>query len=176
MTNGSLTFARKWRHALCLLVLCCIATHAQSLELSGQVTVPLIFGDAPSPPALPDGDGAWVLQVVTRGGLSGRGKGTVTATSAGTVSCASGPTDACAVPSAPQFIKEIAMRIDGTMPSLWIGSTPSLCSDCYVTMLVLIRREAGSIHMYRSYWNDATRSQAPAGVLAIHDLAVSVLR
>src|SRR5688572_1878222 len=47
------------------------------VEPGGEALSPALMG-AFKPAELPEGDGAWVVQVVTRGGFAGGGRGDVT--------------------------------------------------------------------------------------------------
>ena len=128
----------------------------------------------------PEGEGAWVLHVTRRGGIMGTGARGFTITSAGSMTC-NAPRTTCPSSVGTEVLESLHLRIRLTTAAAWDGSaaTPavwdtqaiSTCSDCYLTTLVLVRREPGDvIRTYRRSWDVTTRSRIPDEVLRIHDL------
>ena len=55
-------------------------------------------------------------------------------------------------------------------PSKWKGSLDAACRDCYLTLLVLQRREPGGLaKTYAAYWDDITAGRLPADLKRILD-------
>jgi hypothetical protein len=120
--------------------------------------------------APPEGEGAWMLQVISRGGLTGRGTGDLVIVSNGIVKQMNG---GHLERMAPGELRTLAQRIRGTDRSRWtIGSRLGSCNDCFATLIVLTLREPDGIHTYAAFWDATTRGRIPADVLQIHDLAV----
>jgi hypothetical protein len=150
--------------ALILAVAAAASVAAQTSELP-----PVFMGSILDVP-LPDGDGAWVLQVISRGGLTGRGAGDVVVISDGRVSGLSGAT----APPRPEAFTSLRERIERTPPSLWtLGSRLGRCNDCVSTLVVLTVRERGGIvRTYSSFWDATTLAGIPDDVRQIHRSAV----
>lgn len=103
---------------------------------------PVFMGSVHAIP-LPDGDGAWVLQIVSRGGFTGRGTGDVIVMSDGLVRRSSAATESMS----PEALGSLSRRIRRTNPAQWtVGSRLSRCSDCVATLIVLTVRS-------RARWN-----------------------
>src|ERR1044072_6992738 len=62
----------------------------------GEESLPAQLKDSYRPAGLPEGKDSWVVQVVTRGGFAGRGRGDVTLKSDGVMSCSPTVFDPCA--------------------------------------------------------------------------------
>jgi hypothetical protein len=54
--------------------------------------------------------------------------------------------------------------------SKWFGRQSRVCFDCYVTAIVLQRRDdAGIGRIYIAYWDDATAGKISEGVRKVYD-------
>ena len=138
----------------------------------GDTSLPPILTGALQPVELPAGKDSWAVQVVTRGGFAGGGKGDVTISSGGSVTCLPA-TNPCADKLSPAALQSLAQKVLATKPSKWEGSALSTCRDCYVTMLVLHRREKdGHVKTYTAYWDDTTGGKMSAEVRRIYGEAV----
>jgi hypothetical protein len=131
----------------------------------------------PAPPAvlaaLPDGSGAWVLQMTTSGGVMGTGSRTAnfTVTSEGRL--------ACEVSDCPGSLPRAELsglidRLARLDTSLWAGmpsvaEQTTLCRDCLRTTLILRRREGEVVAVYTASW-DPTQKVAQS----LRDLANEV--
>lgn len=131
---------------------------SQSEELTrqqqGQTTKN--FEIAPDESLLPDNPYSWVLQIITTGGFTGRGKPTVTITSNSEFTCGESGTSRLQSFDANQFqpLAEIISKADFTLKDLSFKSPSEIkavCNDCYETSVVLIRREGSKkINIYKS--------------------------
>jgi len=153
-------------------------TAIAALSLAGSAAgqsnddVPPVFIGSVHAIPLPDGDGAWVLQVVSRGGFTGRGAGDVVVISDGRVSGLSGAT---ALPR-PEAFTSLKERIERMPASVWtLGSRLGRCNDCVSTLVVLTVRERGGIvHTYSSFWDSTTLAGIPDDVRQIHRYALNL--
>jgi len=146
---------------------------AASRSAAGQsAEVPPVFMGTVQAIPLPDGDGAWVLQVVSRGGLTGRGAGDVVVISDGRVSGLSGAT----APPRREVFASLSERIERTPPSLWtLGSRLGRCNDCVSTLVVLtVRQRGGIVRTYSSFWDATTLAGIPEDVRQIHRSAMNL--
>lgn len=130
----------------------------------GSESLPPELKDAFQPVQLPEGKDAWALQIVTRGGLTGKGRGDVTVTSDGRVTCSPQNTP-CAL---KQPDATLSQRVAAARPSKWRSAAGGSCRDCYLTLFVLQRRKGnGAEKTYTLYWDDTTAASVPADVKAI---------
>jgi hypothetical protein len=153
--------------AACILLIALTAIGAEGQAQAQPATtgrVPAALANAVravDPPARP---GAWVLQVISRGGLDGRGTGDLTIDSDTTH---------------PAVRREQLTTIDGEIRRLtaaaWaIDQAPSVCSDCVITLMqVAIREGDGSVRRHTVYWDPTSRTRIPPDVLRIYDLATT---
>ena len=120
----------------------------------------------------PQQEGGWVLQVLTRGGLDGRGNGDLAINSIGNFSVLRG--DVAVISSHGAFVSELDQFIRAVRPAQWTASILSgICADCIVTLMHLARRGTdGSVQTYSVSWDPTTQAQVPLDVMRIHDLAV----
>ena len=161
----------------CLLILACAPPLAARRAEGGGwpspptqargESLPPELRDAFKPVGLPEGKGSWALQLITRGGIAGGGRGDVTVTSDGRVTC--GPSAApCGLrrqAAAPDLLSRL---VAAAKPSKWKAPAAGTCADCYLTLFVLQRREgSGREKTYTFYWDDTTAAAVPADVKAI---------
>jgi hypothetical protein len=125
------------------------------------------------PPAKP---GAWVLQVLTRGGLDGRGTGDLTIDSNGDANFVH-PTDGSALGAQHLVVKQLDQSVRGVLPSQWTTAVPSsICSDCVVTLMHLaLRGTDGSVQTYAVYWDPTSQAQVSPELVRMHDLALAMV-
>ena len=117
----------------------------------------------PSPP--PAG---WVIEVTSSGGITGRGKGGVVAQWDGTL--------ACTPPLAPcgkALTGESLVKLEALVNALTAPNEPAasrgVCSDCFVTTLVVKRPAADGGVVVMSYrWNDVEFAALPPAVRQLH--------
>lgn len=118
----------------------------------------------------PDGNGAWVLQIVSRGGFTGRGAGDVVVASDGRLTRPSGTES-----MRPDTFASLTNRIREAAPARWTGSRLSKCNDCIATLVVLTLRERdGIVRTYTSFWDSATLAGVPDDVRVIHRDALNL--
>jgi hypothetical protein len=135
--------------------------------------IPLVFAGAVRQILPPEGPGAWVVQVITRGGLHGSGASDLAITSAGALT-RSDPDRTSAVRA--DLLNSLGKYVRASTPSQWAaGSKLSVCSDCVATLIVLSLRDSlGTVQTYTTFWDTTTRANISADVLRIHDLALTV--
>jgi hypothetical protein len=129
---------------------------------------------------LPDGLGAfqkvelspeansWAVQIITRGGLDGRGKGDLTITSQGRLDW-NEVKNQCNVKLRDDVLQTLAQTAFSANASEWGGKT-SMCNDCFVTAIALQRREgAGVGRTYIAYWDDGAAGKISEGLRKVYD-------
>jgi hypothetical protein len=131
----------------------------------GEESLPAQLKDTYEPAELPEGKDSWVVQVVTRGGFTGRGRGDVTLKSDGVVSCSPTVFDPCAGALTPASLETLSKLISAANPKQWKDKPGGLCRDCYVILFALQRRDAkGRAKSYLVYFDDTTLAQMPEEV------------
>jgi hypothetical protein len=112
---------------------------------------------------------SWAVQIITRGGIAGKGKGDLTITSQGRLVW-NDVRNQCNVKlrdDVLQMLTQVAFSVDA---SGWVGRPSRVCSDCYVTAIVLQRREGDGIgRTYVAYWDDATAGKISEGLRQVYD-------
>jgi hypothetical protein len=153
------------------LIVVAAVTIGSAAAQSALGELPPVFMGTVKPVVPPDVAGAWTLQVITRGGFTGRGADDVVVVSDGSLRRTSGIT-----PMRPEVLMPLAQRIRVTSPSLWtVGSRLGTCNDCFATLVVLTLRDRdGALQTYTAFWDATTRARIPTDVLQIHDLALSI--
>ena len=125
--------------------------------------------------ALPDGNGGWVVQVVTSGGFSGTGGGDFTISSQGKILCS-------AQMSCPKnfVIADFQPLVEIIRPDVLPVLPPavvSLCRDCITRTITIRRRDSiGVVHTYTASWDDTTKSKLPQEVIRIYDAILTLPR
>ena len=151
---------------------------AQDRTPTGQ-SVPPIFATAVRDIAPAAQPGSWVIQIVSRGGITGRGTGDVVVRSEGTLALsepAAAKPSAGAQPIGPDLMRPLHERVQAALPSQWTGShLSSTCSDCDVTLMVIARRDAnGAVRTHTAFWDAITKRGVPAEVLRIYEAALTL--
>ncbi|MBZ5535791.1 MAG: hypothetical protein LAO31_07540 [Acidobacteriia bacterium] len=138
--------------------------------------VPAMFADAINSVKVPEAENGWVVQVITRGGFNGAGRGDIAITSKGVVNCTP-PHAKCRNELTPEALQRLAQIVTRAKPSNWGGSTVGNCMDCYFTVLALRRREAdGKVRAYFVIWDDTTEKSAPFEAKALIDRVIALAR
>lgn len=140
----------------------------------GAESLPPELLGALKPVELPEGEDSWAVQLITRGGFAGTGRGDVTITSDGGVRC-SPPAMRCPDLRPGAALTSLSKLVAAARPSNWKRTAAVPCRDCYVTMLVLQRREGGgAVKTYTAYWDDTNAASIPVEVSNIY-MAVAEL-
>src|SRR5215510_5454640 len=99
---------------------------------------------------------SWAVQIITRGGLDGKGKGDLTITSQGRLVW-NERKNQCDVNLRDDVLQMLTQTAFSADASKWVGQTSRICADCFKTAVVLQRREGAGIgRMYIAYWDDGT--------------------
>jgi len=126
------------------------------------------------PIALPPGDNAWAVQIVSRGGFTGSGRGDLTVTSEGilTWSGAGGSCYGRLTDEAMQSIAKIVLPTNGT--AYLESKLSGLCGDCYVTTMILQRRgNGGAVRASVVSWDDASQARVSGEMMTIFEAVMA---
>lgn len=127
-----------------------------------------------TPVPLPSGDGAWAVQIVTRGGFTGKGRGDLTLTSDGNL-LRYGPDGSCSIKLSDETIKALTETVFAANSS---NNNVALmqnyvCADCIVTAMVVTRRKADGDETLAASWDDPNQTKIPADVLNIYEAVMA---
>jgi len=112
---------------------------------------------------------SWAVQIITRGGIAGKGKGDLTITSQGHLVW-NEINNQCNVKLRDDVLQVLAQTAFSAAASKWVGRPSRVCSDCYVTAIVLQRREDdGIVRTYIAYWDDATAGKISEELRKLYD-------
>ena len=118
---------------------------------------------------LPPGQDAWVVRIMTTGGFTGRGAGSVTASSAGDVLCTL--VGGCPERLVPETNRTLSMLITGlgrVEASAGRPVTGGVCADCITTTMTVQRRDRQGEHTFDYTWDVTTVSTIPEDVVRLH--------
>lgn len=127
---------------------------------------------------LPPGDGAWVVRIETSGGFTGRGSGSVTASSAGEVRCVS---PACP----PRLVPEVQQSIERLVADIPVAGDVSLrspvgnsgiCNDCVTTTMTVQRRNGDGERTIQFRWDESTLGAIAGEVRRLHSAVIALAR
>jgi hypothetical protein len=113
---------------------------------------------------LPAGQDAWVVRIVTSGGLTGRGAGQVTASSAGTLLCAPAVTCPDRLSASTH---DVITRFVASLPVDTVGAAApdpfptGICSDCVATTMTVRHRDASGERTLTYTWDVSTAAAVP---------------
>jgi putative zinc finger protein len=112
---------------------------------------------------------SWAVQIITRGGFAGKGKGDLTITSQGRLVW-NEIKNQCNVKLRDDVLQMLTQTAFSADASKWVGYPSRICDDCYVTAIVLQRREGDGIgRTYIAYWDDATAGKISEGLRKVYD-------
>jgi len=132
------------------------------------VALPPTFGPIRKVALSPEAN-SWAVQIISRGGLTGAGRGDLTITSQGRLVW-NGVENQCSVKLREDLLQTLTQTALSANAYGWSRSTASVCADCYVTAMVLQRREgAGMARTYIAYWDDATAGDISEDLKKVYD-------
>jgi hypothetical protein len=150
-------------------------------ELQKPDSVPVKNPPAELPPAvrglfsairkveLPPEANAWAVQIVSRGGITGRGRGDLTITSHGDLVWKA-VENQCNVKLQDDVKQMLTQTAFSANAPGWGRPTASYCSDCFVYAMVLQRREHDGIERtYVAYWDDTTAKNISEELRKVYD-------
>jgi hypothetical protein len=122
---------------------------------------------------LPEGNGAWLVQVNTTGGIAGNGAGDIAMSSEGKILCSR----EMKCPDGFKFsdfqpLIETFQTLVLPVPS---PGTVSLCRDCITrTISVRWRDSMGIFHTYTATFDETTKGKLPPEVAKLYDAVVAL--
>jgi hypothetical protein len=96
---------------------------------------------------------AWAVQILSRGGLDGRGRGDLTVKSDGTLiwRAADGVCESKLSAEALESLTQVVRAVTGAS---WGSYARGHCHDCYITAVLVQRREPdGGTRLYAAHWD-----------------------
>jgi hypothetical protein len=113
---------------------------------------------------------SWAVQIISRGGITGRGRGDLTITSQGQLLW-SAAENQCNVKLRDDLIQTLTQTAFSANASGWGGPIASHCSDCFVYAIVLQRRESDGIERtYVASWDDSTAKNISEELRKVYDI------
>jgi hypothetical protein len=110
------------------------------------------------PQKLPNGNGAWTLDLATSGGFDGMGTGQFSVNSSGMLTCSS-TKHKCPDQLTATALNSLADKVKAATAVPWeVPTERGLCSDCMVVRLQLrMRQPDGSTKTFIASWDTASR-------------------
>lgn len=132
------------------------------------LNMPSVISVTPVP--LPPGDNAWAVQIVSKGGFAGSGRGDLTLTSEGTLIW-NGKDGSCSRKLADETMQSLANIVLGveTAASPTAVSPTGLCADCFITAMLLQRAGTGAVRASSAIWDDVNRAKVPADLMFVYE-------
>jgi hypothetical protein len=122
---------------------------------------------------LPEGNGAWLVQISTTGGILGTGVGDVAVSSERKIQCSREMKcpDAFNLSDVQPFVKIIQTL---TLPIPYPAGV-SLCRDCITRTIKISGRDSMSVlHSYASTFDETTKGNLPPDVAKLYDAVVAL--
>ncbi|MBO0857563.1 MAG: hypothetical protein J2P21_03740 [Chloracidobacterium sp.] len=147
-------------------------TESQTLNsaqvLNPSVALPPIFGPVQKIELSTEAN-SWAVQIISRGGFSGTGRGDLTITSQGNLVW-NGAGDQCNAKLGNDALQMLAQTVFSASASGWGASRAHFCADCYVFAMVLQRREGDGIERtYIANWDEITAGRISGELKAVYD-------
>jgi hypothetical protein len=115
---------------------------------------------------LPEGNGAWTVQVTTSGGILGTGDGNFALSSAGKIVCAS--ESRCPKEFKVSDFQPLVAMIEPTLPVPPLAVI-TFCHDCLRRTITISRRDpTGVVQSYTASWDETTQGQVPEEVVRLY--------
>ena len=163
--------------AISAVLIATVAAVATAQSRPVDAVLPPVFLGAVRPVEPPGQPGAWVLQVISRGGFEGRRTGDLIVRSDGTATLTTAGDGTTSIH--PETLTSLSQRIGTMTTPHWttVDSRLGMCSDCTATLIVLAVREPnGLVHTHTAFWDATTKAAVPRDLLRIHDLALTIQR
>jgi hypothetical protein len=159
--------------AISAVMVAVVSSAAGGQSLQVEAGLPLVFTGAVQTIEPPGQAGAWVLQIISRGGFYDR-RTELTIKSDGTVTFIAPGNRAASIH--PNTLVSLNERIRAVATSHWgVNSRLGICSDCPATLIVLSAREPnGLVSTYTAFWDATTLGAIPEDLRRIHDLAMTI--
>ena len=134
--------------------------------------VSLLFAQAPQL-LLPEGNGAWVVQINTTGGILGTGVGGIAVSSERKILCS--PAMKCPYAFNLADLQPFVENIQALTLPLPPPASVSLCRDCITRMIKISWRDSmGVLHSYALTFDETTKGNLPPDVAKLYDAVVGL--
>ena len=140
----------------------------------GRETTMVFPGEA-AQVAVPDGEGAWAVQISSGGGFAGTNPDSITVTSTGNFTCNGAKSSAGNL--LPTDLETLSQLVAALHPNASRSDQrpTSMCNDCYGTTLTLSKREANQkVKTYLTAWDTVTRAQVPKDLAQLYETVVKL--
>jgi hypothetical protein len=140
----------------------------ENKESTYPTVINLPYGIWVKPIALPAGDKAWAVQIVSRGGYTGSGRGDLTLTSDGLLTW-DGAGGACSRRLPDETLRALTQVVlaVGDSAVLTERAPAGLCLHCYVTAMIVQRK--GVEGVVRASWDDVTQAKIKAEIITVYE-------
>src|SRR5215475_3372375 len=136
--------------------------------VNSPAALPPVFGPIQKIELSPEAN-SWAVQIISRGGFSGTGRGDLTITSQGNLVW-NGAGHQCNAKLGDDVLQMLAQTVFSANASGWGASTAGFCADCYVYAMVLQRREGDGVERtYLARWDDTTARRIPEELRKVYD-------
>ena len=128
----------------------------------------LVKAQALAQMVLPDGNQTWFVQVITTGGILGRGDIDFAVSSEGKTIC--NQESRCPKDFKTSDFQPLVENVQADGPSASAVRVVSFCNDCITRTIIISRRDSmGVVHTHTATWDDTTKSKLPLDIIRIYD-------
>ena len=109
------------------------------------------------------------MQIVSRGGFAGKGRGDLTLTSEGNLIW-NGPDGSCSRKLSDETMNALAKIVFAVdAPPSSTERSPNLCADCYVTGMILQHRTGSGVRTFSAIWDDPSQAKVSGNMIAVYE-------
>jgi hypothetical protein len=133
-----------------------------------SVALPVIFGPIEKIELSPEAN-SWAVQILSRGGITGSGRGDLTITSQGDLLW-NAVGNQCNAKLVDDVLRTLTQTVFSANAPGWGRTTSGFCADCYLYAISLQRRESDGVEStYIASWDDTSAASIPADLREVYD-------